>query len=75
VQETVERVHRVEGPGGEVQVQDVHDPGVDSLLAAAGHHLARDVDGHDVQALIAEEHTVLTRARPQLEQASAALVA
>jgi hypothetical protein len=54
VEQTVEGEDGIEGTGRKVEVQEVHDVGVQPFEAGQPHHFRREVGHDDVDALVAE---------------------
>ena len=67
VQQAVQGVDRVERPGREVQMQEVHHVGVEALLPAEADHGRGQVGRDHLQAVAGEEGAVVARARTDLQ--------
>jgi hypothetical protein len=68
VQQAVHREHRVKRAGREVQVQEVHDVGLDALGPAVPDHCRREVGGDDGKALLLKVGAVLPGAGADFQQ-------
>jgi len=68
VEQAVHSEHRVERADREVQVQEVHDMGLDALGTAVLDHHRREVGRHDGKAFILEVGAVLPGAGTDLQQ-------
>ncbi len=69
MQQAIERVDRIEGCGREIQLEEVHDMGVEALLSAPPHVLRGEIRCDDVESVFLEEQAVLAGPSSDLQQA------